>query len=507
MERASAIRAHRERPRLPFDGWLHEVSPDWCWHWLHLVKMREVLARVRSRELLRVIFMCPPRHGKTEQNTIRFPVHWLEDEPTLRVIIGGYNQEFATEIGSKARRLARTRFTISREADTKCHWETLQGGGIRCVGVGSGVTGKGADLILVDDPVKSREEAESQAYRNRVWDWYRNDLYTRAEPGCAIVITATPWHQDDLIHRILASGDAANWTVVRFPALAEPDDPLGRPEGAALCPERYTAAYLRNVRDNVLGPYGFAALYQCRPGPAEGNLFKQSGLRYWIREDGGWIRLGPPHDPFSYRVRVSDLTRFATVDLAFGKKKESDWTVMAAWGLDYKGNLILLDLERDRIDPGDLTARIAAFIDRNRCSYAGIEATQAQSLVVAGVRRCAIPVKALFPDTSKPVRHLAAAVRWGGGGFWLPAVHPARSAIEDELLNIPKCAHDDIADVFAYGHYEAYRLVRGEEPADEREARLAREAEALQAELARAQDEHLSIQNEDLWASQDPDDD
>jgi len=155
------------------------------------------------------------------------------------VVIGSYGQDLANNFNRKARRIAEQRFEMSHERKAAAEWSTSAGGGMKAVGVGAGVTGHGAHLIVIDDPVKNREEANSDVRRETVWQWYNDDLYTRLEPGGAIVLIMTRWHEDDLAGRILLSDRASEWTVLNLPALAEDDDPLGRTLGEALCPERY----------------------------------------------------------------------------------------------------------------------------------------------------------------------------------------------------------------------------------------------------------------------------
>jgi predicted phage terminase large subunit-like protein len=190
------------------------------------------------------------------------------------------------------------------------------------------VTGRGADLVIIDDPVKNREEAESPTYRDRVWDWYTDDLYTRLEPGASMILIMTRWHEDDLAGRILASERASDWSIVNLPALAEKDDPLGRTEGAALCPERYDEAALAGIQE-VLGSRSFAALYQQRPQPAEGALFK----REWFN-----VVDGAP----------KGLRWGRYWDLAASTKTSADYTASAAVAQDDDGNLYIRDMVRGR---------------------------------------------------------------------------------------------------------------------------------------------------------------
>ena len=167
----------------------------------HAGVVKAILAaseRVTRGECKRLMLFVPPRHGKSEMTTIRYPVYRLECEPSMRVILGAYNATLAQKFSRKARNVARTRLALNTERTAVEDWETTAGGGLRAVGVGGGVTGMGANLVIIDDPVKSREEAESATYRDRCWDWYRDDLYTRLEPDGAIVLIQTRWHEDDL---------------------------------------------------------------------------------------------------------------------------------------------------------------------------------------------------------------------------------------------------------------------------------------------------------------------
>jgi predicted phage terminase large subunit-like protein len=263
---------------LAFDAWLPVVTPWWTWDWSYLRLIQAKLDQVTAGSVRKLMLFMPPRHGKSELTTVRYPVWRLERDPAMRVIVGAYNQTLADKFSRKSRRIALQRFSLSQERTAVEDWETTRGGGLRAVGVGGGITGQGGDLIIIDDPVKSREEANSPAYRERVWDWYTQDLYTRLEPGGSIILIMTRWHEDDLAGRILASEDGPNWEILSLPALAEPGDPLGRALGEALCPSRFTAEDLAKIR-TVLGTWAFTALYQQRPLPEGGGLFK----REWFK--------------------------------------------------------------------------------------------------------------------------------------------------------------------------------------------------------------------------------
>ncbi len=284
----------REQARRDFGRFCPFVTPQFVWDWQHLAYIRQHLDSVTSGDIDRLMLFVPPRHGKSEMTTIRYPVWRIADALDMRVIIGAYNQTLANKFSRKARRIATDYgLSLSNERTAVEDWETTQGGGMRAVGVGGGITGQGGNLIIIDDPVKNREEANSETYRDKVWDWYTDDLYTRLEPGGAIILIMTRWHEDDLAGRILASDDAPNWTVISLPALAEEADPLGRQPGAALCPQRYDEGQLERIH-SVLGN-SFYALYQQRPVAPEGEMFKR-----------GWFEIVPAIPRLTQFVRYWD---------------------------------------------------------------------------------------------------------------------------------------------------------------------------------------------------------
>lgn len=240
--------------------------------------MREVLRRVETGELKRVMFFTPPRHGKTQQNTIRYSVYRLLNDPTLRIIIAAYNQNLANKFSRDARTIAARYMDIDQTKEVR-DWSCSSGGGIRAVGVLGGIAGTGGNLVILDDPVKSKHEVESQQYRDRTYNWFINDIYTRLEPDGAIILTMTRWHEDDLAGRIISDMAAGGeqWYIVRLPAIAESQDardawfkrnglpegapdPLGRLPGEALCPDRYPVADLLRIKE-VQGA-DFEPLYQ-----------------------------------------------------------------------------------------------------------------------------------------------------------------------------------------------------------------------------------------------------
>ena len=328
------VREQLEKNALGFQAWLPVVSPTYTWDWKHQLYLYAQLNRITTGEINRLQIAMPPRHTKSETVTVRYAAWRLEQDPSLRIVIGAYNQKLANKFSRKIRRILTGRIEFSTDCKAVEEWETSAGGGIRAIGVGSGITGYGADLIIIDDPVKSRKQAESETYRDNTWEWFNDDLYTRLEPGGQIILIQTRWHSDDLAGRLqkeMLEEDGEHWELVSLPALAEENDPLGRAIGEALCPARYDEAALLK-RKKKLGEYSFAALFQQRPIPRDGGLFKWD----WF------VNKTKPKAPDGLKWKRG-------YDLAVSIKTSADRTASFRTAYDNEGNLWIADGFADRI--------------------------------------------------------------------------------------------------------------------------------------------------------------
>lgn len=231
----------------------------------------------------RIIITSPPRHGKSELCSHWLPTWFLDWFPDKRVIITSYGDALASSFSRKVRdeiQLNERTITKARADSTAVNeWATDKGGGMIAAGVGGPVTGKGGDLIVVDDPHKSWEEALSPTRRQSVIDWFNSTLYTRAEPGASIIIVTTRWHEADLAGHLLKE-HPNEWTEIRLPALAEEGDPMGRGVGEPLCPERYTLVDLMAIKE-AIPPLMWDALFQQRPTHIGGNIVKTDWWQHW----------------------------------------------------------------------------------------------------------------------------------------------------------------------------------------------------------------------------------
>ena len=208
-----------------FGRWMAAARPEYAWTARHFVEMQGVLDGITAGTVRRAYFQIPIRHGKTEHNTISYAAYRLERDARCRILVCSYNQRRAEKFSREIRRLARARGVImSNERDAASEWETAAGGGCQAVGAGAGVASVNADLILIDDPLGSRDDAESQAKRDQVWDWFTNDILARCEPHTAVVVTMSRWHQDDPAGRLLDQ-QRSRWTVLDMPAEDETGEP------------------------------------------------------------------------------------------------------------------------------------------------------------------------------------------------------------------------------------------------------------------------------------------
>lgn len=466
----------REEPRHPLlreDGtpiglgaYCKLVTPAWRWDWPHLRYVDAVLDRVTRGELKRVIIELPPRHGKTEKATVRHPGYRLELDPTLRVILGAYNDKLAEKFSRKIRRMVRGRVDLSEDRNAAEDWETAQGGGVRAVGRGTGVAGLPADLLLIDDPIKNKKEAFSQAFRDAVWEWFIEDLYTRLEPNAAIVITMTRRHEDDLVGRILASESASDWTVIRLPANAEAGDPLGRPLGAALCPDRYDETALAKIR-SVLGELSYASLYQQRPSPASGLIFKAEWWRYYTTRDHPIIENGHAV-PFLPDVWASHLQSW---DMSFKDKKSSDKVSGQVWAR-LGANVYLRDRFNERRDfVGTLTA-VEAMTKKWPKALLKLVEDKANGPAVISALRSKIPgLVAVEPNGDKVARAYAVTPIYESGNVWLPhpAIAPWIEAWKLEHIQFPFGANDDDVDAADQALDRLIKQIAGEpDPKEEK---------------------------------------
>lgn len=283
--------------------------------YLHCRLLIDVLERVASGEIKRLLVQLPPRHSKSELFTRLFPAYYLKRNPSHFVGLNSYSADLAYTLSRAAREnYIQCGGIVKDDAAAVKHWETPEGGGLWAAGVGGSITGKGANLALIDDPLKNSEEADSEIIREKQKEWYRSTFHTRLEPDAAIIVIQTRWHEDDLTGWLLSeehaeTSEPEKWHIVCLPAIAEPVsgfpdtcsiEPDFREEGEALCPERYDEAALRRIR--AKGERNFEALYQQHPTSREGLFFHVTQIKFVDaapvegRRVRGWDKAGTQGD-------------------------------------------------------------------------------------------------------------------------------------------------------------------------------------------------------------------
>jgi predicted phage terminase large subunit-like protein len=310
----------------------------------HALMIRE-LEHVCAGRTDRLMLLMPPGSAKSTYASLVFPPWWLARHPHSSIIATSHTASLARHFGRGVRGLVDTHasrlgYALDPTSRAAHRFATTTGAEYYATGVRGPITGRRADLILVDDPVKSQAEADSPAARDQLWNWFRSDLVTRLKPGGRIVLVMTRWHPDDLGGRIAEGADP--WRILRLPALAEPGDLLGREPGAPLWPEWEDAAAIARKRA-LLGERSFAALFQQDPRPRLGRLFHPGKII--VQDD----------QPTTGAVRAWDLA--ATAETS---GRDPDFTVGLKLARDWAGGYVVLDIVRFRGGPHEVEQAIAA---------------------------------------------------------------------------------------------------------------------------------------------------
>lgn len=410
----------------------------------HHRSIAEELHRVRTGKTLRLILTLPPRFGKSQLASKSFIPWFVGEDPSRQVIFATYAQTFAEDFGRYVRDLMLSPLynqvfpdcRVSRDSRSAARIGTEDGGTSVFVGRGGPITGRGADLALIDDPLKDREEADSQTIRDQLWEWYWSVLYTRLMPGGRIVIIQTRWHEDDLVGRLTNPSsefydeeEASKWRVVNYPALGE--------DGVSLWPERYSAEYLCSIRK--MNPRMFNALYQQNPTPPEGNFFKAS----WIRN-------------CSQRDLPPDLQYYAASDHAVSTSKDGNYTCMVIAGVDQNDDIYIVDCWWEKESSEHVVAAMLRLMQKWRPITWWAEKGHISMSIGPFLRqrmkeeRVYINLEELVPVKSKEARAQSIQGRMSMGKVYLLKGAPWYARALQELLKFPFGATDDFVDPLAH---------------------------------------------------------
>lgn len=490
-----------------WDGGARYSDDPQQWAWTpaqHLSLLSQKLVDVATGRCPRLIVTMPPRHGKSELISKYTPAWFLGRFPEKKVMLASYADTFAAQWGRKARDVLKDNadlfdVKINPETSGGQYWELIGHRGVMVTaGVGGGLTGKGADLLVIDDPIKNSDEAQSQTIRDKHWDWWLSSVRTRLQKDAGVVCVMTRWHEDDLVGRFLANDPSRNkdgtliqptipgdptsiirrtdvdgdeWVLLNLPAFAEPGtgdldptpdptnpthqtDAVGRVAGQILWPSMFNAEWMAQTR-RAMGEYWFSAMYMQRPSPADGLLFRKKNFRYYESHHTGETHLITLHtDAGPSVVDIAYCTKFQTVDVAASEDEQADYTVVSTWVVTPDGILIWWDCEWVQFD----TTAVKGFVRRkyyeHRPNQCLIERLGHGLNVIQELLREGLPIGRLEPDKDKVSRALPVCARYEA----LQVYHPMHATwiqeAEKQLLGFPNTKNDDIVDTVSYAGIE-----------------------------------------------------
>lgn len=415
------------------------------WHHELVAHELEHIEAFGDRDYKILIIDEPPRHGKSQQVSIDFPAWYLGRNPEKEIITSAYSAELAQDFGGKTRekvssdafKLIFPEVTLKEDEQARGRWRTNQGGAYTAVGVGGPITGRGANIAVVDDPIKNREEANSEVMRKKLWEWFTSTLFTRLEPNGVVIVMHTRWHMLDLVGMIKANPELAPRTKhLHLPALSEKMD-SHRGVGEPLWESRYNLAALMEIK-NTVGPYDWASLYMGTPILTELQEFKPQ----WFRETT------------ENQVSMMNCRRFLTIDTAMSKNAQADFTGLCDNSVNQE-NFWHLRAWRMKLSPEELVDLIFTLHKKNNYEAIGIEKTAYTDglkpyLDMEQRRRNAfLPLVELkHNQTAKEVRIRGLIPRYAASSVF--HVKDACKDLEEEMAQFPVGIHDDVIDATAY---------------------------------------------------------
>ena len=418
------------------------------------------LEAVERGEITRLVITVPPRHGKSLLSSENFPAWYLGRNPDHYVIAATYAQDLADDFGRKVRNqiadasfglifpgvslrsdsTAAKRFNVTSAQDA---FTTTRDGAYYAVGVGGPLTGRGAHLLIIDDPVKNREEAESELTRKKTKDWYTSTAYTRLMPGGRIVIIQTRWHVDDLSGWLLREHGHENWDVVNLPAIGA--------NGQALWPEQYPVESLEKIK-MAIGPRDWSALYQQEPSPETGDYFKIE----WIKS----FHTPPPRQ----NMHIYGASDYAVT--ADG----GDYTVHVIVGVDPDNRLYLLDMWRQQTASDEWVEAFCQLVLKWKPIAWAEETGQIKSGVGPFLFKRMLESNAMvhreqFPTRGdKAIRAQSIRGRMAMVGLYVAADAPFRTDLITEMMSFPVGVHDDQVDALGLAGQLIDKMMAGRVP-------------------------------------------
>ena len=437
-----ALRLERGEAKQDFMKFVNTVWPTFI-HGDHHEKMAKAFERVVNGECKRLIINMPPRHTKSEFASYLLPAWFLGKYPNKKVIQTSHTAELAVGFGRKVRNLVdsdpykRLFPDVALQSDSKAagRWNTNHGGDYFAIGIGGAVTGKGADILIIDDPHSEQEAALAQVnpdIYNKTYEWYTSGPRQRLQPGGAIVIVMTRWSQRDLTAQVLkaaASRDGDQWEVIDFPAIM--------PNGNPLWPEFWSLKELEILKEELPNSK-WQAQYMQQPTSDNSAIIKREWWKIW--EDDS-----PPS--CEYLIQ--------SWDTAFTKNERSDYSACTTWGVFYQpddtgteqANIIALNAFKKRMEFPELKMRAYEEYKEWEPDALIVEAKASGAPLIFELRAMGIPVQEFTPTrgNDKIARLNAVADIFASGKVWVPETRWADELI-DEIASFPSGEHDDLVD-------------------------------------------------------------
>ncbi len=423
----------------------------------HHLKLIFELEAVARGEVDRLLVLMPPGAAKSSYASVLFPAWWFTQHPMSSVLGASHTAGLAAHFSRQTRNLVAEHgpmlgYQLASDRRTAASWRIMPGGNYHSAGVRGPIVGRRADLVIIDDPLKSQAEADSPLYRDHVWSWYRSDLIPRLKPQGRIAVIMTRWHEDDFAGRLL--NEQGSWRCLCLPALALEDDPIGRAPGEALWPEWESEAALLRKRDSI-GERAWSALFQQDPRPSLSALFR-------IDRIGVMDTAPAPDGP---AVRAWDLAASYA-----GRGNDPDWTVGLKLMRTAAGQFVILDVRRFRSGPHDVEA---AILEAARLDGVNVAIGLPQDPGQAGRAQVFYLTNKLAgyrvvgsPETgSKTTRAMLVASQVGAGNLFIVRAS-WNAALLDELQGFPTGSKDDQVDALsrAFGmlttHVAPARMLR-----------------------------------------------
>jgi len=423
----------------------------------HFGLIEEYLFKILRGEERFLIVNLPPRHGKSEFLSKYFPAWYLGNFPDKRIILSSYQASLSEGWSRKIRDILKEfgprlfNLQINPDHRRANSFDFIgHSGGLYAVGTGGAITGKGANIMIIDDPIKNDAEANSITYRDKVFEWFNSTAFTRLEPDGAMIIIMTRWNEDDLTGRLLANNFATSgyqWQHINLPAIAKENNLLGRKVGEPLWQERYNIDKLNQIK-NSIGTYWFSALYQQEPVPAGSSIFKRLWFQYFDEDDRNYIL----NYKNGNRESISKISCkvFSTVDLASSTKETADYTVILTFATTINNDILILDIIREKFEATEHLNLIKYNYQKYQPILIGIENVQYQSSLLQSALKEGLPIKSLKADKDKISRALPIASMLEAGRVYFKRNAQYLEAFEGELLNFPRARNDDQVDAFAY---------------------------------------------------------